>query len=62
MDFETYEREARLHYAAFGEIVAAILRAAIVEAGGFRLQQVRSRAKDPARYKMIDHFRRMRQT
>ncbi|WP_417319679.1 hypothetical protein [Erythrobacter aureus] len=48
MDFEKYERDARLHYAAFGETVAAILRAAIVEAGGFRLQQVRSRAKNPA--------------
>lgn len=48
MNFEEYEREARSHYAAYGETVAAILRAAIAEAGGFRLQQVRSRAKDPA--------------
>ena len=48
MNFEKYEREARSHYVAFGETVAAILRAAIGEAGGFRLQQVCSRAKDPA--------------
>lgn len=48
MNFEKYEREARSHYVAFCETVAAILRAAIGEAGGFRLQQVCSRAKDPA--------------
>lgn len=46
MRFEDYEREAWSKYAAFGETVADILRAAIRTAGGYRLQQVRSRAKD----------------
>lgn len=46
MRFEDYEREAWSRYAAFGETVADILRAAIRTAGGYRLQQVRSRAKD----------------
>lgn len=45
MKFDEYERARWGDYAAFGETVAAILRAAIAETGGYRLQQVRSRAK-----------------
>ena len=48
MKFDDYERSRWADYAAFGETVAAILRAAIAETGGYRLQQVRSRAKDAA--------------
>lgn len=45
MKFEEYERGRWSQYAEFGETVAAILRSAIGAAGGYRLQQVRSRAK-----------------
>ncbi len=44
MDFSEYEREGRAAYAALATTVAAILRAAIGEEG-YRLQQVKERAK-----------------
>ncbi len=46
--FDDYERTRWSEYAAFGETVATILRSAIGAAGGYRLQQVRSRAKGAA--------------
>lgn len=48
MDFEEYEREARAKYVALATTVAAILTAAIGAEAGYRLQQVKERAKQPA--------------
>ncbi|WP_321916977.1 RelA/SpoT domain-containing protein [Paraburkholderia sp. J11-2] len=49
MNLEDYERHGRGAYAAFASTVAAILTAAInAEGNSFRLQQVKSRAKEPA--------------
>ena len=47
MNFAQYEREGQGAYATFASTVAAILRAAIRAEGGYRLQQVKERAKDP---------------
>lgn len=48
MDIEEFEREGRSAYAALATTVAAILMAAIGAEGGYRLQQVKERAKQPA--------------
>lgn len=48
MDFDGYEREERAKYAALATTVAAILTAAIGAEEGYRLQQVKERAKQPA--------------
>lgn len=48
MRFEEYERGRWSEYAAFSSTVADIVRAAIETAGGYRLQQVRARAKAAA--------------
>lgn len=55
MNIEEYERKQNL-YQAFAQAVAAIIAAAIERAGGYRLQIVRARAKDPAslRKKLVD--------
>lgn len=47
MDFEEYERAGRAEYADFAATVAAILTAAINAEEGYRLQQVKGRAKQP---------------
>lgn len=47
MNIEDYERTGRAIYASFADTVAAILIAAIKSEGGYRLQQVAKRAKDP---------------
>lgn len=47
MDFEGYERKGQTEYAAFSATVAAILTAAINTEEGYRLQQVKDRAKQP---------------
>lgn len=47
MTFEEYEREGRLAFAELAQTVAAILRAAILHEPGFRLQQIKERAKAP---------------
>lgn len=47
MTFDDYQREQRDVYERLAETIAAILRAAIAVEGGYRLQQVASRAKDP---------------
>src|SRR5690348_14608526 len=44
--FDEYERSQRDLYRALAETSAAILEAAIAFDGGYRLQQVASRAKD----------------
>ncbi|MBA4286265.1 MAG: hypothetical protein C0434_12110 [Xanthomonadaceae bacterium] len=46
MNTDEYERTGRALHADFAETVASILESAISKAGGFRLQQVKSRAKD----------------
>lgn len=46
MNIDEYERKQPL-YQAFAQTVAAVLAAAIEHAGGYRLQVVRARAKDP---------------
>ena len=48
MNFEGYEREGRVAYAALATTIAAILTAAIGAEEGYRLQQVKERAKQPA--------------
>lgn len=48
MKFEDYERRLWSDYEKFAETVAAIVRSAIVEAGGYRLQQMMWRAKSAA--------------
>lgn len=48
MDFDGYEREGWAEYAALATTVAAILTAAIGAEEGYRLQQVKERAKQPA--------------
>lgn len=48
MDIGEFEREGRAGYAALATTVAAILMAAIGAEGGYRLQQVKERAKHPA--------------
>lgn len=48
MDFEEYEREGRAKYASFAKTVASILTAAISTEEGYRLQQVKDRAKLPS--------------
>lgn len=48
MKFEDYERGRWSNYRKFAETVAAIVRSAIVEAGGYRLQQVMWREKSVA--------------
>lgn len=48
MNVDEYEREGRGIYAALATTVAAILAAAISAEGGYRLQQVKERAKHPA--------------
>ncbi|MDE1918223.1 MAG: RelA/SpoT domain-containing protein [Sphingomonadales bacterium] len=47
MTLEDYANGGRALYAEFADAVSAILRAAISEAGGFRLQSIQQRAKDP---------------
>lgn len=47
MDFECYEREGRVAYASLAETIAAILTSAIGAEGGYRLQQINVRAKQP---------------
>ncbi|OZA28417.1 MAG: hypothetical protein B7X93_07380 [Hydrogenophilales bacterium 17-61-9] len=47
MNFEGYEREGRVKYAEFAATVALILEAAIGLESGYRLQQVKERAKQP---------------
>lgn len=51
MNFEEYERREWALYSAFAEAVAAILTAAIERDPAYRLQQVKSRAKDPTSLK-----------
>lgn len=51
MNFEEYERRGWALYSAFAEAVAGILNAAIAQDGSMRLQQVKSRAKDPGSLK-----------
>jgi len=51
MNIEQYERDGQIAYGAFAGIVAAILAAAIGREGGYRLQQVTERAKQPASLK-----------
>lgn len=48
MNLDQYEREGRATYAAFAQAVASIVTAAVNRAGGYRLQQVVARAKNPA--------------
>lgn len=48
MDFGAYEREGWLAYAAFASAVSSILTAAIGAETGYRLQQVKERAKQPS--------------
>jgi len=48
MDFDEFEREGRAAYAALATTVASILTAAIGAEEGYRLQQVKERAKQPA--------------
>ncbi|MCZ2156519.1 MAG: RelA/SpoT domain-containing protein, partial [Bryobacterales bacterium] len=48
MDFKGYEREGRAEYAALATTVATILTAAIGAEAGYRLQQVKERAKSLA--------------
>lgn len=48
MDFDEYVREGRAEYAALATTVASILTAAIGAEEGYRLQQVKERAKQPA--------------
>jgi len=48
MDIEEFEREGQGKYAVFAMTVAAILTAAIGAETGYRLQQVKERAKQPA--------------
>lgn len=48
MDLEEYEREGREAYVALAETISAILTAAISAEGGYRLQQIRERAKQSA--------------
>lgn len=45
MDFKEFEREGRAKYAVFAKTVASILTAAISADEGYRLQQVKDRAK-----------------
>lgn len=47
MDLEKYERKGQAEYAAFAATVGAILTAAINTEDGYRLQQVKGRAKQP---------------
>lgn len=48
MDIEDYERKGQAAYAALAATIAAILTAAIGVEEGYRLQQVKARAKEPA--------------
>lgn len=48
MNFDEYEREGCAAYAAFATTVGTILTAAIEAEEGYRLQQVKQRAKQPA--------------
>lgn len=48
MDIEEYERTGRATYASLAETIAEILVAAIKIEGGYRLQQVTKRAKEPS--------------
>jgi ppGpp synthetase/RelA/SpoT-type nucleotidyltranferase len=48
MNFEEYERHGREAYAALASTIAAVLMAAIGAETGYRLQQVKDRAKQPA--------------
>jgi ppGpp synthetase/RelA/SpoT-type nucleotidyltranferase len=47
MDIDQYEKEGQLRYAGVAHVVATILRAAIERAGGYRLQHIADRAKNP---------------
>ena len=47
MNFEEYEREGQAAYASFAATAASILTAVITAKGGYRLQQVTMRAKQP---------------
>ena len=47
MNFDEYEREGIAAYAMLAETFATILRAAISIEGGYRLQQINERAKQP---------------
>lgn len=47
MDIEEFEREGRTGYAALATTIATILAAAIGAEEGYRLQQVKDRAKQP---------------
>lgn len=48
MNFEEYERDGQTTYALLTVTIAAILKAAVRVEGGYRLQQVNKRAKQPA--------------
>ncbi len=48
MNVEGYEREGQATYASLATTVAAILMSAVVAEGGYRLQQVNKRAKQPS--------------
>jgi ppGpp synthetase/RelA/SpoT-type nucleotidyltranferase len=47
MNFDDYERDGRAAYAALATTIATILTAAIEAEEGYRLQQVKDRAKQP---------------
>jgi len=47
MNFDDYERDGRAAYAALATTISTILTAAIESDGGYRLQQVKERAKQP---------------
>ena len=47
MNFDDYERDGRAAYAALATTIATILTAAIESERGYRLQQVKERAKQP---------------
>lgn len=57
MDIEEFEREGRAAYAALASTMAVILTAAISAEEGYRLQQVKDRAKQPTslRRKLEEH-------
>ncbi|MBF0354425.1 MAG: RelA/SpoT domain-containing protein [Alphaproteobacteria bacterium] len=48
MNLDEYEREGRAKYAAFADTVSSILAAAVGAEGGYRLQQIKTRAKHPS--------------
>src|SRR4029079_18027172 len=51
MNFDGYERARRSDFAAFAEVIAAILEAAIKADPAYRLQQIQRREKSPTSLK-----------